>query len=338
MVSTPVSASSGRSTSMAPAMARPAISISGTKKSPRSKRAPTSSSEGISASKSSDCGSISMLQRLVRQVEHAWRVADEGLVVEALEDLFWCHAVPSLLGALSCCMPWLEELGERLCLVDEQTAEILDPSLEPCRRARDPHRRDQPLPGVLVGSEDRCRDAGQPDLELVAGGGEAAAAGQAEVRLERGRGCAACARWASPGARTAAAIASQASSTLPERRGVRRDLDVRSSRAHRAGRSCRPGRCGRPRRRWRPRGAPPRRSPRRSARGSASPAWPAACCGRGARRSGRTAGRRRTRPCAERSRSWVRSSAESSREVVDRARPAASMASAKVTGWSASTT
>ena len=59
-VSTPVSASSGRSTSIAPAMARPAISISGTKKSPRSKRAPTSSSDGISASKSSDCGSIDM--------------------------------------------------------------------------------------------------------------------------------------------------------------------------------------------------------------------------------------------------------------------------------------
>ena len=57
-VCTPVSASSGRSTSIAPAIARPAISISGTKKSPRSNRAPTSSREGISASKSSDCGSI----------------------------------------------------------------------------------------------------------------------------------------------------------------------------------------------------------------------------------------------------------------------------------------
>ena len=60
MVWTPVSASSGRSTSIAPAIARPAMSISGTKKSPRSKRAPTSSSEGIRASKSSDCGSICM--------------------------------------------------------------------------------------------------------------------------------------------------------------------------------------------------------------------------------------------------------------------------------------
>ena len=55
---TPVSASSGRSRSIAPAIALPAISISGTKKSPRSKRAPTSSSEGISASKSSVCGSM----------------------------------------------------------------------------------------------------------------------------------------------------------------------------------------------------------------------------------------------------------------------------------------
>ncbi len=58
MVSTPVSASSGRRTSMAPAIARPAMSISGTKKSPRSNRAPTSSRDGIRASNSSDCGSI----------------------------------------------------------------------------------------------------------------------------------------------------------------------------------------------------------------------------------------------------------------------------------------
>ena len=46
----PVSASSGRRMSSAPCIARAAISISGTKKSPRSKRAPTSSSDGISAS------------------------------------------------------------------------------------------------------------------------------------------------------------------------------------------------------------------------------------------------------------------------------------------------
>src|SRR6266700_2295106 len=54
--SAPVSASSGLSTSSAPAIAVPAISISGTKKSPRSNRAPTSSSEGISASYSSVSG------------------------------------------------------------------------------------------------------------------------------------------------------------------------------------------------------------------------------------------------------------------------------------------
>ena len=50
IVSAPVSASSGRRISSAPAIALPAISISGTKKSPRSKRAPTSSSAGMSAS------------------------------------------------------------------------------------------------------------------------------------------------------------------------------------------------------------------------------------------------------------------------------------------------
>ena len=55
-VCAPVSASSGRSTSSAPAMARPATSISGTKKSPRSNRAPTSSSDGINASNSIDSG------------------------------------------------------------------------------------------------------------------------------------------------------------------------------------------------------------------------------------------------------------------------------------------
>ena len=52
----PVSASSGRRISSAPAIALPAMSISGTKKSPRSNRAPTSSSDGISASYSSVSG------------------------------------------------------------------------------------------------------------------------------------------------------------------------------------------------------------------------------------------------------------------------------------------
>src|SRR5579862_8315299 len=56
MVSTPVSASSGRRISSAPAIALPAMSISGTKKSPRSNLAPTSSSDGISASYSSSSG------------------------------------------------------------------------------------------------------------------------------------------------------------------------------------------------------------------------------------------------------------------------------------------
>src|SRR5436189_988408 len=56
MVCAPVSASSGRRISSAPAIALPAMSISGTKKSPRSNRAPTSSSDGISASYSSVSG------------------------------------------------------------------------------------------------------------------------------------------------------------------------------------------------------------------------------------------------------------------------------------------
>ena len=56
MVCAPVSASSGRRISSAPAIALPAMSISGTKKSPRSNRAPTSSSDGIRASYSSVSG------------------------------------------------------------------------------------------------------------------------------------------------------------------------------------------------------------------------------------------------------------------------------------------
>ena len=56
MVSAPVWARSGRSTFKAPDMAFPEINISGTKKSPRSKRAPTSSSAGINASKRIDDG------------------------------------------------------------------------------------------------------------------------------------------------------------------------------------------------------------------------------------------------------------------------------------------
>ena len=94
-VSAPVSASSGRSRSSAPDIALPAISISGTKKSPRSKRAPTSSSEGISASNSIRSGRETGRKTLVRQIEHRGRVSDQRLVVQALEDLVVVHAAPS---------------------------------------------------------------------------------------------------------------------------------------------------------------------------------------------------------------------------------------------------
>ena len=69
MVSAPVSASSGRKMSSAPAIALPAISISGTKKSPRSNRAPTSSSAGISASYSSVSGPSPSLSPCVVSVK-----------------------------------------------------------------------------------------------------------------------------------------------------------------------------------------------------------------------------------------------------------------------------
>ena len=96
--STPVSASSGRSTSSAPAIARPAMSISGTKKSPRSKRAPTSSSEGMSDVEQQRLGVEPHLEPGVRELEHDGRVAHERGVVHLLEQLFLVHAAPSLCG------------------------------------------------------------------------------------------------------------------------------------------------------------------------------------------------------------------------------------------------
>jgi hypothetical protein len=57
-VSAPVAANNGRNTSNAPDIARPAINISGTKKSPRSNRAPTSSNDGINASNNNVSGPI----------------------------------------------------------------------------------------------------------------------------------------------------------------------------------------------------------------------------------------------------------------------------------------
>ena len=66
-VCAPVSASNGRKMSSAPLIARPAISISGTKKSPRSNRAPTSSNDGINASNSIDSG--------VMPSSRPWRVS-----------------------------------------------------------------------------------------------------------------------------------------------------------------------------------------------------------------------------------------------------------------------
>ena len=54
-------------------MALPAMSISGTKKSPRSNRAPTSSSDGISASYSSVSGPRPMARPCVGELEHRRR-------------------------------------------------------------------------------------------------------------------------------------------------------------------------------------------------------------------------------------------------------------------------
>ena len=66
-VCAPVSANNGRKMSSAPLIARPATSISGTKKSPRSNRAPTSSNDGINASNSIDSG--------VMPSSRPWRVS-----------------------------------------------------------------------------------------------------------------------------------------------------------------------------------------------------------------------------------------------------------------------
>ena len=98
----------------------PAISISGTKKSPRSKRAPTSSSEGISASNSMRSGVMPVREALVGQVEHRGRVADQRLVVQALEDLVVVHAASFLALSVS------ETRGERVGLCDQQRAKPIE--------------------------------------------------------------------------------------------------------------------------------------------------------------------------------------------------------------------
>ena len=152
---TPVSASSGRSTSIAPAIARPAISISGTKKSPRSNRAPTSSSEGISASKSRRLRLHAERERLVGQLEDARGVADQRLVVEALEDLVGCgHAAPSFAVSVPCGSA-RSSADSCVGLVDQQPTELVEPVLEPRRwarrcRGRRPRRRRGPRTGAAT--------------------------------------------------------------------------------------------------------------------------------------------------------------------------------------------
>src|ERR1035441_2223452 len=105
--SMPVSIISGRNTSSAPAMALPAMSISGTKKSPRSNRAPNPSSDGRSGAESrvsgrpalshpllrrdqrvveQDLGAQAHLQAGVGQAEHLGRVADQGEVIKLAEQ------------------------------------------------------------------------------------------------------------------------------------------------------------------------------------------------------------------------------------------------------------
>ena len=103
MVCTPVSASSGRRTSSAPAIALPAMSISGTKKSPRSNRAPTSSSDGISASYSSSSGPMPWARPWLVSSRTARRVADQRVVVELAEEFLAGHVRTCLPGYAAPC-------------------------------------------------------------------------------------------------------------------------------------------------------------------------------------------------------------------------------------------
>ena len=170
--------------------------------------------------------------------------------------------------------------------------------------------------------------AGEPDLELVDGGGEAAAGGpsaQLGARARRGSvdGRGRCGARGGPAGSGQRAVGVE---HLAQRGAVRGHVDLVPVARRRAGRSTRPGRCARRRRRGRRRGARSRRSrsPTVSSTGRASRAICGhGSCTRGVQREQRPGDVRR-RP-ASRSTSSVRSRAASRREVVDRARPVSSL-------------
>src|SRR5690349_10020362 len=171
--SAPVSASSGRRTSMAPAIALPAISISGTKKSPRSKRAPTSSSDGISASKSRVCGSMS-------RPSPSWvSSSTRGALPTRVSSYSPCRISS---GVMALCHPFLwfvpvQQLRQLLGVVDQQPPELGDPLLQPRGRPGDAEGGDDLTAGAAHG----YGDTAQADLQLVDGDRPAAPQHLAEL-------------------------------------------------------------------------------------------------------------------------------------------------------------
>ena len=80
--------------SSAPCIARAAISISGTKKSPRSNRAPDLLERGDQGVVEHRLGLELIVEPALDELAHLGCVADERVVVEAPEDLFVGHAAP----------------------------------------------------------------------------------------------------------------------------------------------------------------------------------------------------------------------------------------------------
>src|SRR5204862_6550043 len=138
----------GRRISSAPAIALPAMSISGTKKSPRSNRAPTSSSDGMSASNS-----------MVSGARPAARPALVSSRTTGLLPVSVSSYSPFRLSSWVMPHPlsgWVSEYGrQRLGLDDEQRGHLVDAVVgEPHGGPGDGQRGDHRAVDVAHGGRD----------------------------------------------------------------------------------------------------------------------------------------------------------------------------------------
>src|SRR5216683_2719135 len=236
--SAPVSASSGRSISSAPAIALPAISISGTKKSPRSNRAPTSSSEGISASYSRVSGprpaaspalvSSSTAGRFPTRVSsYSWR-SSSSFVIGA-PSVWLKLAVGAWSGRSGSCRGACFVVAEPRRPAKHGREGVGNPDTfgrggrdqvrgQPGRRSRDRDSGD----GRQAPGENRGRDGHQPGLELLLRDREAAQADRGKLGLQ---GCPRRDRASGSGLERLARHGgrSEREQDLAQRRAVQRD-------------------------------------------------------------------------------------------------------------------